>query len=72
MLVNRNEGTCQVCDGTLEVVDADDATMTVSCTKCGETYPVEPDAFGDGCMDYYVPFYSRKLNGEDELNHDAL
>jgi hypothetical protein len=28
--------------------------MTVECQDCGETYLVEPDAFGDGCMTYYV------------------
>ena len=27
-------------------------------------YLVEPDAFGDGCMDYYVPFLANK-DGKD-------
>jgi hypothetical protein len=28
--------------------------MTVECLECGDSYLVEPDAFGDGCMTYYV------------------
>lgn len=54
MLVARNDGTCRECGGQLKVIDADDATMTVECQECGDTYLVEPDAFGDGCMTYYV------------------
>ena len=34
--------------------------MTVECTECGASYLVEPDAFGDGCMTYYVGFLSRR------------
>ena len=56
MDVNPADGTCRSCSGQLTIVDADDATMTVECTECDETYLVEPDAFGDGCMTYYVPF----------------
>lgn len=57
MLVNLNDGCCRNCGGQLEVVDADDATMTVYCSLCKEeSYKVEPDAFGDGCINYYVPF----------------
>lgn len=56
MLVKQEDGCCRECGGQLTVLDADDATMTVECAECGETYLVEPDAFGDGCMEYYVPF----------------
>ena len=55
MRVDPSDGVCRSCGGELEVVDADDATMTVEC-QCGDTYAVEPDAFGDGCMTYYVGF----------------
>ena len=60
MLVDLNDGRCRSCGGQLEVTDADDATMTVECTECGEAYLVEPDAFGDGCMTYYVGFLSQQ------------
>lgn len=58
MRVDKKDGVCRSCGGTLEIVDADDATMTVECTneECCDSYLVEPDAFGDGCMTYYVGF----------------
>ena len=65
MKVDRKDGRCRSCGGTLNIVDADDATMTVECTDpaCGECYAVEPDAFGDGAMLYYVTVLSKKLEG---------
>ena len=57
MRVNPKHGVCRSCNGELLIIDADDATMTVECQgECGELYLVEPDAFGDGCMTYYVAF----------------
>ncbi len=47
MQVEPKDGTCRSCEGTLKIIDADDATMTVECIECGDTYLVEPDAFGD-------------------------
>ena len=31
MKVNPRDGKCRECGGELEIVDADDATLTVSC-----------------------------------------
>ena len=57
MRVDRKDGTCRNCGGDLEIIDADDATMTVECQgECGDIYLVETDAFGDGCMTYYAGF----------------
>jgi uncharacterized Zn finger protein len=56
MRVDRKDGVCRSCGGELEIIDADDATMTVECQECGDSYVVETDAFGDGCMTYYVGF----------------
>lgn len=56
MKVDRKDRTCRSCSGELAIIDADDATMTVECAESGEVYLVEPDAFGDGCMTYYVDF----------------
>ncbi|MEL6896028.1 MAG: hypothetical protein AAFP90_07995 [Planctomycetota bacterium] len=53
MLVDTDDGCCDECDGQVQIVDADDATMAVQCLQCGEHYNFEPDAFGDGCMKYY-------------------
>lgn len=68
MLVNRKDGSCRSCGQVLEIVDADDATMTVVCTnpECGDSYPVELDAFGDGCMTYYVAFCADKVRDEED------
>ena len=65
MKVDRKDGCCRECGGTLEIVDADDATMTVEC-ECGESYAVETDAFGDGCMTYYPGFFLEEMRGGDE------
>lgn len=54
MRVQPSDGTCRHCGGELEITDADDATMLVECRQCLESYLVEPDAFGDGGMYYYV------------------
>ena len=56
MRVDPKDGRCPECDGELEIIGADDATMTVECTECGDLYDVETDAFGDGCMTYYAGF----------------
>lgn len=66
MLVNPTDGSCRDCGGTLEITDADDATMFVECHECGTAYQVEPDAFGDGCMKYYVPFLVQQQGEGDE------
>lgn len=56
MRVDPADGCCRECGGVLEIIEADDATMTVECTECADVYLVEPDAFGDGCLTYYVGF----------------
>ena len=58
MLVNVKDGRCRSCSGQLAIIDADDATMTVECqdVNCGDSYLVETDSFGDGCMTYYLGF----------------
>lgn len=61
MRVDPKDGTCRECGGELIIIDADDATMTVECVENGHLYVVEPDAFADGAMTYYVGF----LTGQD-------
>ncbi|MCM2372104.1 hypothetical protein [Aporhodopirellula aestuarii] len=53
MLVDLNDGKCRSCSGQLEVAGADDATIDVKCTECGDGYTVEPDAFNDGGIKYW-------------------
>jgi hypothetical protein len=69
MRVATMDGTCRSCGGELTIIDADDATMTVEC-ECGESYLVETDAFGDGCMTYYVGFLSQRGESDDEEGGD--
>lgn len=67
MRVATRDGTCRSCGGELEIVDADDATMTVECQgECGDSYQVEPDAFGDGCMTYYAGSLTQRGESDDE------
>ncbi|MBI2481292.1 MAG: hypothetical protein HYV60_22420 [Planctomycetia bacterium] len=53
MLVELADGKCRSCGGKLEITAADDATMDVECTECGDGYTVEPDAFNDGGIKYW-------------------
>lgn len=62
MRIDPQDGTCRSCGGELAVIAADYATMTVECLSlgCQAVYLVEPDAFSDGTMIYYVGFLSGK------------
>lgn len=71
MKVNRKDGVCRTCGGELDITDADDATMTVECQECDELYLVEPDAFGDGCMTYYVAFLTGREVHERGTAHGS-
>ena len=66
MLVDLKDGRCRLCDSVLEIVDADDATMTVACTECADSYQLEPDALGDGCMTYYLGFMTQRMGDDDD------
>ncbi len=66
MYVDKKDGVCRSCSGELEIIEADDATMTVACTECGDVYVVETDAYGDGCMTYYVGFIAGKRSQEGD------
>ncbi len=63
MRVNKSDGSCRSGGGELEIIDADDTTMTVQCKGCGEDYPVETDAFNDGGMIYHLDFLMARLRG---------
>ena len=58
MLVSLKDGACPECEGQLKVMEVDEYSMSVQCVDCEEVMRVEPDAFGDGCVDYYIPFYA--------------
>lgn len=61
MRVDPHDGRCRDCGGELEIIEADDATMTVQCLECGESSIVETDAFGDGAIHYYPQFMTEQL-----------
>ena len=65
MKVDLRNGRCRSCGSQLDIVDADDATMSVECIECGDSYEVETDAFGDGCMTYYPAIMAKKMEGGD-------
>ena len=66
MRVDLKDGRCRTCGSQLNIVDADDATMTVECIECGDGYQVETDAFGDGCMTYYPAVMARIMEEGDD------
>jgi hypothetical protein len=51
--VDLKDGSCACCGGQMVVTGADDATMDVECTECGDTHTVEPDFFRDGGVVYW-------------------
>ncbi|MFO0814117.1 MAG: hypothetical protein U0796_12905 [Gemmatales bacterium] len=61
MLVNLEDGQCRSCQHQLEIVDFDDISLHVACTNCGESYEVETDAFGDGCVTYYLVLVAQRM-----------
>ena len=65
MRIRPSDGVCRQCGGELEVVDADDATMDVECVACGDLLVLEPDACGDGCVDYYIPVLASRVECHD-------
>lgn len=61
MMVDLKDGRCNSCDGQLQIIDADDATMTCECTECGNEMTVEHDAFSDGAVHYLPEFLSGRM-----------
>lgn len=53
ILVERQDGYCRTCGGQLEITGADDISLQVECTECGDSYQVETDAFNDGGITYW-------------------
>ena len=66
MIVNTKDGVCRTCGGQLEILDSDDCSLSVTCTECADSYDLEPDAFGDGCMLYFFPLRIQQLLGKEE------
>jgi hypothetical protein len=54
MRVHVNDGSCRGCGGELEIVDVANGTMTVFCSECGDSYPVEPEGLGPVCLGFYL------------------
>ena len=70
MRVDPKDGKCRSCGGTLDIVDFDDVSLSVECESCGESYEVETDAFGDGCMTYYFPLQLKRAEEEGEFDDE--
>jgi hypothetical protein len=61
MLVELTDGACRSCGGQLQITEVDDATMTVLCLECLDSFPVETDAFNDGGIHYYPSFLQQQM-----------
>lgn len=66
MLVNLEDGQCRSCQNQLEIIDIDDVSMQVECISCGESYEVETDAFGDGCLTYYFAIIADRIGMSED------
>ena len=67
MLVDLKDGRCRTCGSQLEIIDVDDISLHVECIECADFYQVESDAFGDGCMTYWLGMMTENAEGgEDE------
>ncbi len=66
MIVDLKDGACRSCGGQLEITDFDDSSMTVLCRDCCDSYDVETDAFGDGCVTYYFTLIAEHRRGKEE------
>src|SRR4051794_14603840 len=67
MRMETKDGTCPSCGGALEIIDADDVTMTVRCLDCQDEYQVETDGLNDAGVHYWPNFMADKLmEGDDE------
>ena len=72
MQVERRDGKCRDCGGTLNIVAVDDATMTVECQDCGVSYLVEPDAIGDDAFVYFFEcLNTRETADRKEVEHGS-
>jgi hypothetical protein len=60
-------GRCRTCGSALDITDCTDCTLLVECSECDDSYEVETDAFGDGCMTYLPAMMAAKIKeGDDE------
>ena len=66
MRVDLADGRCRTCGSALVIVDCTDCTLLVECSECGDSYETETDAFGDGCMTYYLGMMARTLEDGGE------
>ena len=71
MNVDLEDGCCRSCNGQLRIVGCDDCSLLVEC-ECGDSYQVETDAFGDGCMKYYLALQIQRLREGGDGPDDHL
>ena len=69
MNVDLSDGACRSCGGQLQILDFDDVSLHVTCIECSDGYEVETDAFGDGCMKYFLPLATQRLTEEIDGSH---
>ena len=67
MRVDLCDGRCRTCGSALDITDCTDISLLVECSECADSYEVETDAFGDGCMTYYIGMMAEKMEGGDAL-----
>jgi hypothetical protein len=65
LFIDPNDGVCSECaGGHLQIIAADEGTMTVVCGDCGHTAEVEHDAYDDG-LGYLLRFLAARRGGRN-------
>jgi hypothetical protein len=66
MRVDLADGRCRTCGSALDITDCSDIALFCECSECGDSYEVETDAFGDGCMTYLPAMMATKMQEGDD------
>ena len=53
--MNIDPGACRSCGGPLQIIDANDSSLTVACAECCDTYCIEPIDAGTDCLIDLIP-----------------
>ncbi len=63
--MHLSPGACRSCDGPLQIIDADDMSLTVACADCADTYEVERPDQRNSSLDTIAPHFMEEDHGSE-------
>jgi hypothetical protein len=67
MRVDLAHGRCRTCGSALDITGATQDALFVECCECADSYELETDALGGGCMTYWLTMMAKRpVGGGDE------